>query len=321
VFENFSLWPESASSVSGPIDHLYIFMIGVSAFFTLLIVSALILFSVRYRRRPGHRASPVEGSLPLELLWCGIPLVIMLFIFLWGTPLYSRVYTPREEAMHFQVTGKQWMWKIRHPTVQSEINSLHVPTGERIVLTAISEDVIHSFFVPAFRVKKDVLPGMYSSLWFSPTKKGVYHLFCAEYCGTKHSEMTGEVVVMDPAEYQAWLDGRPSEKNPIEAGAVLFQNLRCDTCHTIGTTKTTAAVPARGPDLAGRFGGDVTLSDGQKVRFDERYVRESLLEPAKRLSSGFQPLMPSYRGQISESDILSLIAYLKSLKPPGGNKP
>ncbi len=315
MFENFSLWPESASSLSGSVDALYVFLLGLSAFFGLLIVAALLLFSLRYRRRPGHLATPIEGSLPLELLWTGIPLVIVLFTFAWGTRLFLRAQTPPGEAMRFHVTGKQWMWKIQHPTGQSEINELHVPLGQKIALTMISEDVIHSFFVPAFRVKKDVLPGMYSSLWFTPTKVGVYHLFCAEYCGTKHSAMVGSVVVLDPADYQAWLDGRPAERNPLEAGTMLFQNLRCDTCHTVGAGTSTSG-PPRGPDLAGRFGTDVTLSDGQTVRFDERYVRESLLEPPKRLALGFQPLMPSYKGQIGESDILALIAYLKSLKAP-----
>jgi cytochrome c oxidase subunit 2 len=315
VFENFSLWPESASSVSAPIDALYVFLLGLSAFFGLLIVAALTLFALRYRRRPGREAEHIEGSLPLELLWTGIPLVIVLFVFGWGTRLFLRVQTPPREAMRFHVTGKQWMWKIQHPTGQSEINELHVPLGQKIALTMISEDVIHSFFVPAFRVKKDVLPGMYSELWFEPTRVGTYHLFCAEYCGTKHSEMVGRVVVLDPAEYQAWLDGRPSERNPIEAGALLFQNLRCDTCHPVGAPMAAGLLP-RGPDLAGRFGSDVTLADGQKVRFDERYVRESVLEPAKRLSQGFQALMPSYKGQVGESDLLALIAYLKSLQAP-----
>lgn len=312
MFENFSLWPEGASSVAGEVDRLYGFLIGVSVFFSLGIVAALVLFSIRYRRQPGRVASKIEGSLPLELLWTGIPLVIVLFVFAWGTKLFLKTQVLPADAMQFQVTGKQWMWKIRHPTGQSEINTLHVPAGQEIVLTMISEDVIHSFFVPAFRLKKDVLPGLYSSLWFTPTVPGTYHLFCAEYCGTKHSEMVGEVVVMDPAEYQTWLDGRPAEKDPVAAGALLFQNLRCDTCHA-------ATSGARGPDLAGRFGGDVTLQDGQKLRFDERYVRESILEPAKRLSSGFQPLMPSYQGQVSESDIMSLTAFLKSLAAKGAN--
>jgi len=316
VFENFSLWPESASTVSGPIDALYLFLVGVSAFFVVLILSALVLFSIRYRRRPGHSASPIAGSMTLEIVWTVIPLAIVLFVFVWGTRLFVRVQTPPAEAMQFRVTGKQWMWKIQHPSGQSEINSLHVPLGEAVVLTMISEDVIHSFFVPAFRIKKDVVPGLYSTLWFTPTKAGVYHLFCAEYCGTKHSEMTGQVVVQDPAEYQLWLDGLPAAKNPVEAGALLFQNLRCDTCHSAAGVAPPGG--ARGPDLTGRFGSDVALADGQSMRFDARYVRESLLEPAKRLSAGFQPLMPSYQGQVREDEILSLIAYLESLQPADG---
>jgi cytochrome c oxidase subunit 2 len=315
VFENFSLWPESASSLSGSIDALYLFLIGISVFFSLLILTALLVFSVRYRRRPGHAPTPIEGSLPLELLWTGVPLVIVLFVFAWGTKLFVRAQTTPAEAMRFTVTGKQWMWKIQHPSGQSEINTLHVPVGRKLALTMISEDVIHSFYVPAFRVKQDVLPGMYTSLWFEPTKPGTYHLFCAEYCGTKHSEMIGSVVVLDPSAYQAWLDGRPTEKDPLQAGALLFQNLRCDTCHDAGPGLA-ASGAARGPNLAGRFGTDVTLTDGQTVRFDERYVRESLLEPGKRLSAGYPALMPSYQGQVSESDVLALATYLKSLKAP-----
>jgi len=312
MFENFSLWPEQASSVAGEVDALYGFLLGLSVFFSLGIVAALVLFSIRYRRQPGRAPSRIEGSLPLELLWTGIPLVIVLFVFAWGTKLFLKTQVLPVDAMPFQVTGKQWMWKIRHPTGQSEINTLHVPAGREIALSMISEDVIHSFFIPAFRLKKDVLPGMYTSLWFTPTEPGTYHLFCAEYCGTKHSEMVGEVVVLDPSEYQTWLEGRPAEKDPVAAGALLFQNLRCDTCHN-----TTSG--ARGPDLAGRFGGEVATQDGQKLRFDERYVRESILEPAKRLSAGFQPLMPSYQGQVSESDIMNLTAYLKSLAKQGAN--
>jgi len=313
VFENLSFWPRSASSLSSSVDALYLTLIGMSVFFVLLILSALVVFSVRYRRRPGHRATPIEGSTPLELLWSGLPLALCLGLFVWGTSVFVRAQTPPLEAMRFHVTAKQWMWKIRHPTGQSEINALHIPVGQDVQLTLISEDVIHSFFVPAFRVKQDVLPGRYTSLWFRATRPGTYHLFCAEYCGTKHSEMIGEVVVLDPAEYQTWLDGRPAEKNPLEAGSLLFQNLRCDTCHVAGPEAP--AGNARGPDLTGLFGTDVVLTDGQTVRFDERYVRESLLEPARKITAGYQPLMPSYKGQVREDEILSLIAYLKSLSP------
>ncbi len=302
------LFPDSASTVAGRIDALFAFLIGVSVFFLALIGAALVLFSIRYRRVPGRTARQIEGSVPLEVFWTAVPLAIVLFVFGWGAKLFFVVQTPPAEGMRFHVTGKQWMWKIQHPSGQREINALHVPLGQPIVMTMISEDVIHSFYVPAFRVKQDVVPGLYTRLWFEPTREGTYHLFCAEYCGTKHSDMIGDVVVMDPAEYQAWLDGRPAERNPVEAGAILFQNLRCDTCHFRGSG-------ARGPELAGRFGQEVPLSDGQRARFDEGYVRESLLEPAKRVSAGFQPVMPTYKGQIDEDDVLALIAYLKSLGP------
>ncbi len=314
MFEDFSLWPERASTFSGATDDLFLFLIGVSVFFIGLILCALLLFSVRYRRRPGHRARPIEASVPLEILWTAVPLGIVTLLFVWGAKVYVRVVTPPAEGMRFHVTGKQWMWKVQHPTGQTEINSLHVPVEQDIVLTTISEDVIHSFYVPAFRTKSDVLPGRYGTLWFRPTRVGTYHLFCAEYCGTKHSEMVGQVVVMDTAGYQAWLDGRPAEKNPVETGALLFQNLRCDTCHSPGPG-TVPGGAARGPDLAGRFGDEVVLSDGQTVRFDEGYVRESLLDPASRIPRGYQALMPGYRGQVREDEILALMAYLKSLGP------
>jgi cytochrome c oxidase subunit 2 len=315
MFENFSLWPPSASSLSGPVDALYLTLIAISVFFSVLIAAALLFFAVRYRRRPGLKATQIEGSLPLELAWTGIPFLIVVFVFAWGAQLFIEAETPPRAGMRFTVTGKQWMWKVQHPTGQAEINSLHVPVGADVVMTMISEDVIHSFYIPAFRLKQDVLPGMYTTLWFRPTQVGVYHLFCAEYCGTKHSEMIGQVVVLEPAEYQHWLEGRPADEDPVVAGALRFQNLRCDTCHPIGG-EFAGVGPARGPDLAGRFGTEVALEGGATVRFDEGYVRESVLEPAKRISAGFQPQMPSYRGQVQETDLLNLIAFLKSLQPP-----
>lgn len=191
MFEDFSLWPRSASTISGSVDAIYLFLIGVSIFFTVLILTAIVVFSIRYRRRPDRAAEQIEGSVALEVFWTAIPLVIVLTAFAWGAQVYFRMLTPPEDAMQFNVTGKQWMWKIQHPTGQREINTLHVPLGEPVVLTMISEDVIHDFFMPAFRVKADVLPGMYTRVWFEATKVGTYHLFCAEYCGTKHSEMGG----------------------------------------------------------------------------------------------------------------------------------
>ncbi len=306
MFENLSLFPETASRIASEVDALTFFLAAVSLFFVVLIAGCLVILSLRFRRTRAQQSEQIEGSLALEALWTVIPLIIVLCSFGWGAKLYYEMRTPPKEGMQFYVTGKQWMWKVQHPTGQREINSLHVPVGETILLTMTSEDVIHDFFIPAFRVKADTVPGMYTSMWFEATKKGTYHLFCAEYCGTSHSEMIGEVVVMDPADYQEWLNGQPAGKNPIESGKILFENLRCDTCHAAGSGQ-------RGPDLAGRFGLPARLSDGQTVLFDEDYVRESILEPNKKLSAGFQPLMPTYQGQVSEDQLLHLIAYIKSM--------
>jgi cytochrome c oxidase subunit 2 len=211
--------------------------------------------------------------------------------------------------MQFEVTAKQWMWKIQHPTGQREINDLHIPVGVPISLRMISEDVIHSFYVPAFRVKRDVLPGRYSTEWFEATKPGEYHLFCAEYCGTKHSAMIGHVYAMEPLDYQRWLAGASANESPRDAGEKLFASLRCDTCHN-------ATSGARGPQLAGLWGSDVPLQGGGSVKFDADYVRESLLAPNAKIVAGFQPLMPTQAGQISEEQILALIAYLETLAAP-----
>ncbi len=318
MFEDFTLFPEAASTVAGGIDRLYFFLIGMTTFAVAGILSALILFSIRYRRRPDRAAQQIDGSVPLEIIWSAIPLALWVFIFGWSAKLYLEIHTTPSEGMTYFVTGKQWMWKIQHPTGQREINTMHVPRGEVVILKLVSEDVIHDFFVPAFRIKQDVLPGtQYTTIWFEATKVGTYDLFCAEYCGTKHSEMIGSVVVMDPADYQAWLDGQPAGQDPVDAGRVLFENLRCVTCHDAGSGQ-------RGPDLSGRFGRPTSLSDGRTVLFDESYVRESILEPKRRLSAGYQPLMPTYTGQVTDTQINQLIAYVKSLAnsdvaPKGGD--
>ena len=305
MFEDFSLFPHSASTVSGRVDALYFALVGISAFFGLGIAATLIFFAVRYRRRPGWVARPAESA-TLEVLWAGVPLLIVLGIFGWSSALYFDVRTPPAAGMQYYATGKQWMWKIQHPTGQREINSLHVPLGQRVVVTLTSEDVIHSFYLPAFRVKMDAVPGMYTSLWFEPTRAGTYHLFCAEYCGTKHSDMIGSVVVMEPGDYQTWLSRQPTGQDPVEAGRVLFENLACQSCHDVDSGQ-------RGPDLRNRYGTQVRTADGQSVLFDEDYVRESILEPSRRITAGFQPVMPSYRGQVDEDQILQIIAYLKSI--------
>ncbi len=307
------LFPPSASTISGEVDALYAFLVGVSIFFSVLIFALVIGFTVRFRRRPGVHPTPIEGSLPLELLWTLVPLAIAMVIFVWGAKVYFRTVRAPSNAMQIDVTGKQWMWKMQHPTGQREINDLHVPVGVPVKLRMISEDVIHSFYVPAFRIKRDVVPGRYSTTWFEATQPGEYHLFCAEYCGTKHSQMIGRVYALDPVDYQAWLAGAGAAESPREAGAKLFSSLRCDTCHN-------AQSGARGPDLAQRWGRESRLRGGGSVTFDADYVRESVLNPAAKLAEGFEPLMPSYSGQVGEEQLLALIAYIESLDAPQGAK-
>jgi len=314
MFENLHFWPDSASEAASRTDSLYLFLVAVSVFFTVGITLALIVLAIRFRRRPGDVPGETHGSTLLEIAWIGIPLCIVLASYVWGAQLFFDAHHPPADAMEFYVTGKQWMWKVQHPTGHREINAMHVPLGRPIRITMTTEDVIHSFYVPAFRVKQDVVPGMYTRLWFEPNRTGRFHLFCAEYCGTNHSKMIGEVTVMEPWEYEKWLGGQAAGLPPAEAGKVLFESLRCVTCHAAGAGQ-------KGPDLAGSFGSQVELSDGRSVLFDEDYVRESILDPRKRIVKGFEPLMPIYKGQVSEGQVLQLVAYIKSLageKTEGG---
>jgi cytochrome c oxidase subunit 2 len=312
MWKDFPLWPESASSLSDRVDALYLFLIGISGFFATLICALIVVFSFKYRRRPDRpRGTAIEGSLALELAWTIIPLGITLVIFTWGAKLFFAAAIPPADTTDVYVVGKQWMWKIQHPQGQREINELHVPLGQAIRLTMTSEDVIHSFYVPAFRMKQDVLPGRYSRAWFRATKTGVFHLFCAEYCGTKHSQMIGSVHVLEPQEYERWLSGSIAGEPPAEAGRRLFETLRCDTCHK-------DAPDARGPSLHGVFGTQVALEDGGTALVNEEYLRESILRPMQRVTKGYQPVMPSYEGQIGEEEVLQLLAYLKTLKGAAG---
>jgi cytochrome c oxidase subunit 2 len=312
MWQDLPFFPESASTVSTPVDLLYFFLIAVSAFFTILIAALIVFFAVRYRRSKGGCATQIEGSLKLEVLWTLIPLGLTMIMFAWGAKLFFVQARVPSGAMEFHVTGKQWMWKVQHPSGQREINDLHIPVGVPIQMLMTSEDVIHSYFIPAFRTKQDVLPGRYSRTWFTATKTGVYDLFCAEYCGTKHSRMIGKVTVMEPLEYERWLSGAVAGETAAQGGEKLFSALRCDTCHS-------SQSGARGPDLAGQFGATVALKGGGRAAFDEEYVRQSILEPSARLVEGFEPLMPTYAGQVSEEQILQIVAYLKSLTPAEGN--
>jgi cytochrome c oxidase subunit 2 len=306
------LFPENASTIAGEVDALFVFLVAVALVFSVGIAATLVLFAVRYRRRSEHERPPeIEGSLPLELVWSIIPFLITVVMFMWGARVFFHMNRPPDDSMTVSVVGKRWMWKLQHPTGHREINELHVPVGRPVRLMITSEDVVHSFFVPAFRIKKDAVPGRYATAWFRATRTGSYHLFCAEYCGTEHSRMIGRVVVMEADEYQTWLAGGPRPESPVAAGERLFTELNCITCH-----RPDAA--GRGPVLQGIFGRKVALDGADAVVVDEAYLRESILSPAAKITAGYQPVMPTYLGQVSEEAVIQLVAYIRSLSGPSG---
>jgi cytochrome c oxidase subunit 2 len=308
MWKYLPLWPERASTMAGQVDALYIYVLFVSAVMTLLIFTAVMVLAIKYRRTPGREAHQVEGSTLLEITWSVIPFGVMLTFFIWGTLLYFKERTPPADSTEVYVVAKQWMWKIEHMEGQREINELHVPVGQNVKLIMTSQDVIHSFFVPAFRIKQDVLPGRYTTAWFKATKPGRYHLFCAEYCGTNHSGMGGDIVVMEPQDYAQWMAGGPAA--PLQdTGRQLFSSLGCSTCHRFD-------VQGRGPNLQGIYSKPVLLEDGRTVVADENYVRESILNPTAKIVSGFKPVMPTFQGLITEEQLNALVAYVKSLGPP-----
>jgi cytochrome c oxidase subunit 2 len=294
--------------MAGRVDALYFFLLAVAVFFGLLIAGLIVFFAVRFHRKvPNAVGAQIHGGMALEVTWTVIPLMITMVIFVWGSSVYYAIAHPPDETLNIYVVGKQWMWKFQHLDGQREINELHVPVGRAVKIIATSEDVIHDFFVPEFRVKADVVPGRYVSIWFNPTKPGRYHLFCAEYCGTKHSGMIGQVIVMEPAEYEAWLSGGAAEGSLASAGGKLFADLACNTCHRVDAQ-------GRGPVLEGLFGKTVTLQDGGTTVADEAYIRESILTPSAKIVAGFQPIMPTFQGLVTEEQLLQLIEYVKSLK-------
>jgi cytochrome c oxidase subunit II len=290
------------------VDSLYFFLVGLTVFFSLLIAGLIVTYAIKFRRRsPDSIGARIHGGLVLEITWSVIPFLITMGIFVWGASVFFAMSRPPDETLNVYVVGKQWMWKFQHLDGQREINELHVPVGRPVKLIMTSEDVIHDVFVPAFRVKADVIPGRYTHLWFEPTKPGSYHLFCAEYCGTKHSGMVGQIVVMEPNDYQSWLSGGAAEGSLASAGQKLFQDLACNTCHR-------PDAQGRGPVLQNLFGKTVELNTGERVVVDEAYVRESILNPQSKVTLGFQPIMPTFQGLVTEEGLLELIEYVKSLK-------
>ena len=307
------LFPERASTAANSVDAFLLYLLGVALFFSLLIIIGICYFSFKYRRRPTNLVGAlVPGSTMLETSWMVVPFILAMIMFVWGAQLYMTLRRPPNDALEIFVVGKQWMWKLQHPEGRREYNELHVPVDRDVKLTMTSEDVIHDFFVPAFRVKMDVLPGRYTTLWFRATKTGRYHLFCAQYCGTNHAIMGGWVVVMGPAEYQAWLGGGSAGETLAETGAKLFTQLACISCHS-------DTAQARGPSLHGLYNSTVLLDTGQRVLADDAYLRESILQPKAKLVAGYQPLMPTFQGIVSEDQVLQLIAYIKSLQAPQPN--
>jgi len=303
---HFALFPPEASGIAPQADALYFFLILISLVGLALVVALVAGFSVLYRKERNPEATQIEGSTLLEATWTIIPLALFMICFVWGALLYFRIYNPPTNAMNIYVVGKQWMWKAEHPAGQHEIDSLHVPTGRPIQLTLISQDVFHSFSIPAFRVKREVVPGRYQTVWFTPTVPGTYHLFCTQYCGTLHSQMIGWVTVMKPDDYKAWTEGSTSGMSLAQNGERLFASMGCNACHSGDPS-------ARGPNLAAAYMTKVQLTSGSYATVDDAFLRDSILNPTMHTTAGYAPIMPTYQGQISEEGLIDLVEYIKQL--------
>jgi len=309
VQSQLPLYPEQASNFAPQVDSLMIFIIVICLFFAVGITAAVIYFFFRYRRRsPNETGEPIHGDMRLEVAWIVLPFFLLLAMFGWGAVIFVDFRHMPKDTLDIYVVGKQWMWKLQQPNGRREINELHVPIGRNIRLIMASEDVIHDFFVPAFRVKMDVVPGHYNEMWFRPTKTGTYHFFCSQYCGTNHAVMGGDVVVMEPDEYSQWLSGASATSaDPVTEGEKLFSQLACVTCHL-------SDGKGRGPSYNGVFGSKVKLADGTVVVADDAYIRESILVPNAKIVAGYAPVMPSFQGLVTEDQIIALTAYIKSMK-------
>jgi len=320
--QELPLFPEAASHVAPQVDSLFFAWSAISLFFTALIAVLILYFMVRYRRRGVDEVGlPERAPNWLEIGWSIVPLVISLAMFAWGARVFYNIYRSPSNAVEYWAVGKQWMWKFQHPDGHREINTLHVPVGQPIKLNIQSEDVIHSVFIPAFRVKQDAVPGRRTQIFFEATKPGKYHLFCAEYCGGEHSRMIGWVYALEPEQYEAWLAGGPAGKSMVASGAELFQSLACNTCHRPSGNNLAAGVAARAPRLEGLYGSQVRLLDGRTLVADDDYLRESILNPAAKVVAGWQPIMPTYQGQVTEEQLAQLITYVRSLAGPESGSP
>jgi cytochrome c oxidase subunit II len=299
----FRIFPERASTMAGNVDTLFFFELTISCLFVALIAGLIVLFAWKYRRRSENDVPAyTQPSRMLEATYIVIPFGLMMIMFFWGGFLYVDAKRAPVNAMEIHVVGKQWMWKIQHPEGVREINTLHVPLGRPIKLVMTSQDVIHDFGLPDFRIKQDVIPGSYSTEWFQASRVGEYYIFCDQYCGFEHWNMRGRVIVMQPGDYQAWLAGRVPGETPAASGSRLFQSYGCSACHG-----------QRAPSLAGLYMSRVKLNDGSTVLADETYLRQSIVEPAAKLVAGYGTIMPTFQGQLTEEQIFDLIEYIKSL--------
>ncbi len=301
-----ALFPAEASTIAPWTDALYFFLLAMTLVGLFLVGALVFYFSIRYRKEKSPVATQVEGSTLLEATWTIIPLAIFLVTFVWGAVLYFRIYNPPTNAMNIYIVGKQWMWKAEHPGGQHEINALHVPIGRPVQLTMISQDVFHSFSIPDFRVKREVIPGRYSTVWFQATEAGNYHLFCTQYCGTAHSAMIGQIIAMTPEDYTKWTQQSTSGMSLAQNGERLYASMGCNACHN-------GSAAARGPSLAGVYGSKLQLAGGGQVLVNDAYLRDAILNPSQHVTAGYAPIMPTYQGQISEEGLIDLVEFIKNL--------
>jgi cytochrome c oxidase subunit 2 len=305
-------WPQTASAYASQVNILFGSLLVITVATVGLVFFLLLFFANKYRHGSSVvRHEPTKKTWRFEVAWTAATLLIFVGLAVWGASLFVHLYNPPPNALQIFIVGKQWMWKAQHPGGQREINELHVPVGQDVRLVMASQDVIHSFYIPALRIKQDVVPGRYETMWFRADKVGRYHLFCAEYCGTDHAKMGGWVDVMNARDFANWLEAQGGQQTLAAQGQQLFHRYGCSGCHEPGGT-------VRAPNLAGVFGSPVPLSDGSVVIADESYVRDSILDPKKQVAAGYAPVMPAFAGQISEDDLAKLVAYIQSIGPQQG---
>jgi len=311
----FPIWPERAGAYADTLDFLYICLLVIAFLTAGLVIFLLAFFAAKYRHGSNaDRSGTTKKTWRWEVGWTTVSLLFFVGFAMWGARIYLRLYNPPPDALQIYVVGKQWMWKAQHPGGQREINELHVPARQDVRLVMASQDVIHSFYIPALRIKQDVVPGRYETMWFRADTPGRYHIFCAEYCGTDHAHMGGWLTVLNPREYADWLRQQGGQETLAQQGQDLFRRYGCSGCHNPGGT-------VRAPELQGVYGGPVPLSNGTVVTADERYIRDSILNPKAQVAAGYAPVMPTFAGQLSEDDLARLVAYIQSIgaaRPQGG---